>query len=663
MRLLVRSALLIGILFVAYLALRALPFFAARERASACAPRPCVTPVAAAEIPATATAPQPTAVPSATPAPTHPPAPTTTPALVVVPYGSIVDDGKVVATPTPILRVSAAALVTRYGDSVYPSIDAMPEPLRLYFTSTVEAVSAFFDVRAEDLIALLHQQGGGLRLQVPADQNADVLGVAQIAPDLWNGWASPQRGRYVRDVRLIEQYGGVGFDWTARNTWAAWERGSVSGGSLIGVQADPSRFENGVAALARYLVRNGLTRQRAASDPLGFEAELTVARARLRGTTTPAVHAPAVVASTPVPPSVAAPVLAAYHTLIDDAFGVALSDQDLVALLENDALEAASAGEHPSAEEAARLLFEQTLQRFQTESREAREAGLPLPWPFVYDEHTLAAQRAAVHLLGHTLPPWELEALLAETGGEPEALAETLGRRGDARISEEARRLVDEGLRRSARGLPLRQSEVSSLVLPALGQRSYSWLSTRELREILGEIEHRMRLLPEFRELHGDLVFAATPLDPMPSRILQPFGVPASYQPEGFHTGLDLRGSRTGGRQPPIFAVEDGTVVHAGPLFCDQPRACRGRHAIIIDHGNNIYTIYSHNSEAIVRAGQRVTAGQRIGRQGNEGYSRGPHLHLEVHVGAPYSGDWRQPFHGGTYVDPYPWLPRETDRE
>ncbi|MDQ4076464.1 MAG: M23 family metallopeptidase, partial [Chloroflexota bacterium] len=106
-----------------------------------------------------------------------------------------------------------------------------------------------------------------------------------------------------------------------------------------------------------------------------------------------------------------------------------------------------------------------------------------------------------------------------------------------------------------------------------------------------------------------------------------------------------------------IYAVKAGTVVHVGPIYCDIPDRCRGPHAIIIDHGNNIYTTYSHNSSASVAVGDRVEAGQEIARQGSLGFSFGPHLHLEVHTGAPYSGNWQEPWYGGQFVDPWPWLP------
>lgn len=150
--------------------------------------------------------------------------------------------------------------------------------------------------------------------------------------------------------------------------------------------------------------------------------------------------------------------------------------------------------------------------------------------------------------------------------------------------------------------------------------------------------------------------FASTPLLPMPG-IFKAFGAKVDYQAGGAHTGIDVANPREGGLEPPIYAVHAGTVAHVGPLYCDRANACRGSSAIVLDHGSNLYTIYSHNSAASVAPGQLVTAGQEIGRQGNEGYSFGSHLHFEVHTGAPWSGDWRAPFNGGQFEDPQKWLP------
>ena len=99
-----------------------------------------------------------------------------------------------------------------------------------------------------------------------------------------------------------------------------------------------------------------------------------------------------------------------------------------------------------------------------------------------------------------------------------------------------------------------------------------------------------------------------------------------------FHTGLDVVGQE--GTE--IFAAAPGVVVFAGPL------TVRGN-ATIIDHGWGVYSAYMHQSEILVEQGDRVEAGELIGRVGATGRVEGPHLHWEV---------WA----GGVQVDPLDWL-------
>jgi murein DD-endopeptidase MepM/ murein hydrolase activator NlpD len=125
------------------------------------------------------------------------------------------------------------------------------------------------------------------------------------------------------------------------------------------------------------------------------------------------------------------------------------------------------------------------------------------------------------------------------------------------------------------------------------------------------------------------------------------FGVPVDYQTCGFHTGQDWF-APPGAR---VFAIEDGMVVHVGPLWLDGPGQGRGPNAIVVDHGAWVST-YSHNRRSRVRPGQPVRRGDAIAELGSEGFSRGPHLHLEL-VAGDFSGDWRRPFEGcQVYMDP-----------
>lgn len=122
------------------------------------------------------------------------------------------------------------------------------------------------------------------------------------------------------------------------------------------------------------------------------------------------------------------------------------------------------------------------------------------------------------------------------------------------------------------------------------------------------------------------------------------------------HRGIDLA-APTG---TPILAVAAGTVTSAQCTspFCDRPGAVDGNGngitpgcglTVQIDHGGGVGTTYCHASALNVRAGDRVTAGQQIGRVGSTGHSSGPHLHFQVHQPAP-------PISNATTIDPVPYL-------
>lgn len=128
------------------------------------------------------------------------------------------------------------------------------------------------------------------------------------------------------------------------------------------------------------------------------------------------------------------------------------------------------------------------------------------------------------------------------------------------------------------------------------------------------------------------LIVCTLPLPVWAFQVSSDFGWrihPISHHPE-FHRGVDVP-VKSGS---PIVALFDGIVVYADT---------RGGYGltIIIRHDlkNKIYTLYGHNSVISVIPGQRVKAGDVIGRAGSTGYSTGSHLHLEYWV-------------NGRYVDP-----------
>lgn len=90
------------------------------------------------------------------------------------------------------------------------------------------------------------------------------------------------------------------------------------------------------------------------------------------------------------------------------------------------------------------------------------------------------------------------------------------------------------------------------------------------------------------------------------------------------HKGIDLVDTR--GTKAPIYAVADGKVIKSGKGALDWSYG----QEIFIQHEDGFCTNYAHMSKRLVKAGEEVTAGQKIGYQGSTGNSTGNHLHFEV---------------------------------
>jgi len=92
------------------------------------------------------------------------------------------------------------------------------------------------------------------------------------------------------------------------------------------------------------------------------------------------------------------------------------------------------------------------------------------------------------------------------------------------------------------------------------------------------------------------------------------------------HHGLDIAGPKNSAN----YAAKDG-IVEVAQCGWNSGYGCY----IIINHGNGIKTLYGHNNELLVKAGDEVFAGQSIGLMGNTGKvygATGIHLHFEVIV-------------------------------
>lgn len=555
-------------------------------------------------------------------------------------------------TPTPVINLTR--LLEQYGTERYRTLAEMPPDLSYYYQSNLNEIGAFFKVRPTDILTLLQAQNEGW-LQLTHERPEGIIG---ISPAAWNGWAYPLNDDYISDVRLIAQHDGLAFDWRQRTMWLQWVEGRSDSSNLNGAEATPGDLTDSMATAANYLARMGVTEAAASQSPDDADQRVAEAIALLQNNS-----------FAPLPPlaaegqaaTVSVPLQVAFNRLLDRTWGVQFSAAELAQTVDRSPVAAEVARGALTAEAGAEQLLEDFNDYYLRDNQERLADGLPLRWPFIYDEESLTLQSFIVGQMGHPLTPWELSDIVRSGSNDRATMESRISGRTDARLFSGTKNRLDDGLQRTAQGLPIPNLEVSRLVLPILQHRTLTRTSTVAMQELLDSIEYQIRALPDFQEINGKIFFRANPLSPWPQSIGLRFGAPADYQPGGRHTGIDVRGIRDAGQQPMLYAVDDGVVAHMGPLYCLGRGVCRGPYAIVLDHGNNVYSIYSHNSEAFVETGDTVTAGQAIGRQGSEGYSRGSHLHFEIHVGAAYTGVWQEPFRGGEFINPLPWLPRHLE--
>jgi murein DD-endopeptidase MepM/ murein hydrolase activator NlpD len=104
------------------------------------------------------------------------------------------------------------------------------------------------------------------------------------------------------------------------------------------------------------------------------------------------------------------------------------------------------------------------------------------------------------------------------------------------------------------------------------------------------------------------------------------------------HKGIDIGAPH--GR--PVRAADSGRVVYSGSTLRGYGKT------VIIDHGDEVRSLYAHNSDLLVGEGSPVERGQIIARVGRSGNASTEHCHFEIRK-------------NDVPVDPIPYLKRATE--
>ncbi len=153
--------------------------------------------------------------------------------------------------------------------------------------------------------------------------------------------------------------------------------------------------------------------------------------------------------------------------------------------------------------------------------------------------------------------------------------------------------------------------------------------ATRRLEAFIRDLQAKQRRLAKvpppkpgiepsgvgFGTLRGRLLW------PTEGRIIAAFGaqVHPRFGTRTFRNGVDIEAGE--GRD--VAAVFAGHVIYTGWF--------KGYgNLIILDHENEYYTLYAHIADILVKEGDEVRQGQKIGTVGDTGSLEGPRLYFEV---------------------------------
>ena len=203
----------------------------------------------------------------------------------------------------------------------------------------------------------------------------------------------------------------------------------------------------------------------------------------------------------------------------------------------------------------------------------------------------------------------------------------------EADLKKQIAVMSDERVKRSGILAGIRNKKSLELAaLESLKQAAVDLNHTiKSLNLETGPLKQKKKIRPKsFSSLKGLLNM------PVKGKIVNLFGPHKNKKLNvvNFRSGIEIKADRG----EPIRAVFDGQILYATWF--------KGYgNMIIIDHGENYYTVYAHAEELFASKGDTIDKGDVVATVGDSGSMIGPSLHFEIR-------------HHGKPVDPLKWIKR-----
>ena len=215
--------------------------------------------------------------------------------------------------------------------------------------------------------------------------------------------------------------------------------------------------------------------------------------------------------------------------------------------------------------------------------------------------------------------------------------------RSELETQRDERRRLAEAYQKQIKQMAVERTQRSSLLARVRKEKSVQEAAIESLKLAARQLDEKINNLDSQSEAAPDDTHTAVkPFEaykgllkmPVKGKIISLFGKfkNTRYEVLNFRSGIEIQTERG----EPIAAVYAGKI-----LYADWFKGYGNM--IIIDHGNNYYTVYAHIEEAFKSTGDTVKAGEVIATVGDTGSITGPKLYFEVR-------------HHGKPLDPMQWL-------